>query len=344
MRESVVRGVKKWARRMLVLIAVLAVVGGPLWYVDSLTGHSRSLSAITVWATRFEDWKTRQTARPWEGGRKLDSERMSDVDEIFRTTNIWRVDLSFGREEWEALGPRNFGAMPNFQQPSGLMLTRNPAAPRNGVIGVLGYGFDWTHGDASIGGVRFADVAVRKKGNVAGLWEKSPFKIDLNKYQKGQKLGGRDEWTFNNLVWDQSRIREALAYEFFRDCEVASPRTAYAWLTVRVTNQWDARPFGLYVMIEPVDEEFARERFGSKKVPIFKPVTYSLFDYLGEDWSAYAGIYDLKTEASGEQKQRVIDFARLVTKGSDAEFAKQAATFLDVDEVARLRDSSPRMC
>jgi spore coat protein CotH len=277
-------------------------------------------------------------ARRWDGGQKLDPTALparSDADGIFQKTNIWRVDLSFGPKEWEALKPRKFGPMPNFMPPSGLSLTRNPEAPRNGVIGVIGYAFDWTHGDVDLGGVHFGDVAVRKKGNVAALWDKCPFKIDLNKYQKGQKLAGRDEWTFNNLVWDHSRTGEALAYEFFRDCNVPAPRTAYAWLTVSVSNRWDHKPFGLYLMIEPIDDDFAGERFSSKKVPIFKPVTYSLFEYLGEDWSAYAAIYDLKTEATAEQKQRLIDFARLVTLGSDAEFAKQAGAFVGMDQFAQ---------
>src|SRR5687767_8756384 len=193
MRATVAGRVKKWALRLLLVIAMLAVVGGFLWYVDSRTGHSRSSSALIVLSTRYEDWKTREVARPWNGGQKLNPAALSatsGADGIFQKTNTWRVDLSFGREQWEALKPRKIGPMPNFWQPSGLMLTRNPEAPRSGVIGVLGYAMDWTRGEVDLGGVHFGDVAVRRKGNVAALWEKCPFKIDLNKYQKGQKLAG----------------------------------------------------------------------------------------------------------------------------------------------------------
>jgi spore coat protein CotH len=88
-------------------------------------------------------------------------------------------------------------------------------------------------------------------------------------------------------------------------------------------------------MLEPIDEHFAADRFGRKDVPIFKPVTYSLFEDLGDDWSAYEKIYDLKTKATPEQRRRIIDFARLLTSASDEEFASRAGEFLDMDATAR---------
>jgi hypothetical protein len=64
-------------------------------------------------------------------------------------------------------------------------------------------------------------------------------------------------------------------------------------------------------------------------------VTYRLFEHLGDDWSAYAAIYDLKTKATPEQQRRVIDFSRFVSYATDAEFAERLADFMDLDEFAR---------
>ena len=69
--------------------------------------------------------------------------------------------------------------------------------------------------------------------------------------------------------------------------------------------------------------------------PIFKPVTYELFDDLGQDWAAYANIYDLKTRATDAQRRRVIDFSRLLTHADEEEFARRVGEFLDLDEFAR---------
>src|SRR5687767_9397402 len=126
-----------------------------------------------------------------------------------------------------------------------------------------------------------------------------------------------------------------MGFEFFREAGVPAPRTAYAWLSANVTTQREQKPLGLYLMVEPVDNEFAADRFGSKATPIFKPVTYNLFEHLGGEWSAYAPIYDLKTKATPEQQLRVIDFAHLVSSVSDAEFAARVGEFLDLDEFAR---------
>jgi hypothetical protein len=61
----------------------------------------------------------------------------------------------------------------------------------------------------------------------------------------------------------------------------------------------------------------------------------SFFKPLGEDWSAYAGIHDLKTEATLEQHRRLIEFARLVSSATDPEFAARVGGFLDLDDFAR---------
>src|SRR6185295_1495030 len=88
------------------------------------------------------------------------------------------------------------------------------------------------------------------------------------------------------------------------------------------------------VVMENIDSAFAEDRFGTKKTPIFKPVTYDLFLDQGDDWSAYKTVYDLKTKATPEQQQRVIDFAKLVSHSSDEEFARKLPEFLDIEEFA----------
>ena len=88
-------------------------------------------------------------------------------------------------------------------------------------------------------------------------------------------------------------------------------------------------------MVEDVDNNFAQERFSTREGAIFKPSTQSLFSYLGDDWAKYNQIYDPKTDLTATQKQRVIDFAKLVTNGSDAEFAAQLPSYIDLDEFAR---------
>lgn len=333
----------RWRRRFAVgvptLCVLLGILGGIAVYIDSRSGYSRLISAFVVWKTRFDVWRVTEPAQPWPtsaAAPRLDARVVRDAHDLYQTTNIWLAHLKFTREQWQALEPRRIDPLPNFLLPDGMILLRNPKARRSGLAGVLGYEFDWTHAGFEFGSVAFTNVAVRVRGNLTSLcWPKRAFKVDLNRFAKGQKLGGIDELTFNSLAWDYSCLMDALGYEFFRDAGVPAPRTAYAWLSTSVAGRWERKPLGLYLMVEPVDKAFVVERFGSKKTPVFKPVTYEFFKDLGDDWSAYAGIYDLKTEATRAQQQRAIELARLVTSATEAAFAAQIGDFLDLDEFAR---------
>ena len=339
---------RRWRRRFVIgapcFILLLGTTAGAAWYIDSLSGHSRLISAFLVWSVKNEAGRVpglAQPVRPWPtnaGAPELAAASVRSANDLYQTTNIWWAHLKFSREQWKALEPKRIGALPNFLQPDGTALLRNPKAQRSGLAGVLGFDFNWTHADLEFGGVRFTNVAARIKGNGTYLsslsGSKRAFKVDLNRFTKGQKLAGLDELTFNNLINDHSFMSDTLAYEFFRDAGVPAPRTAYAWLTVTVEKEFARQPRGLYVMVEAVDEEFAAERF-SKKSAVLKPVTYQLFEDLGDDWTAYAAIYDPKTKVTVEQQRRVIEFAQLVSHASGAEFAQRLGEYLDLDEFAR---------
>jgi len=340
---------QRWRRRVVIgvptFIAVFAILATVAWRIDARSGHSRLIAAFILWSVNREAKTTPGLdvpARPWPTDKSaptLNAASVRSADDIYRTTNIWQAHLKFSADQWKALEPKRIGVLPNFLQPDGTALLRNPEARRSGLAGVLGFDFNWARADFEFGGVAFTNVGARFKGNgtyVSSLYgPKRPFKVVLNKHVKGQKLASADEFNFHNLVDDRSCMSDALAYEFFRNAGVPAPRTAYAWLDVSVAGKWDRKPLGLYVMVEPVGAGFAADHFGSKKTPVFKPVTYQLFEDLGNNWTNYVAIYDLKTKATAEQQQRVIDFARLLSHASDAEFAAQLGNFLDLDEFAR---------
>jgi len=332
---------KRWRRRCIISASVfnvlLAIAGGVILY-GIPTGRTWVFGQFQIWGARYWHLAMAEAARPWPANAaapQFDARTILNAEQLYRTTNIWPVHLTFTREQWKALKPKRIGMLANFILPDHRILLRNPEARRSGILGVLGYEYDWSQAECEFGQVSFTNVAARVKGNIASLWRKRPFKLDLNKFERDQRLGGLHELTFDNHVFDNSCMSEALAYEFFRDAGVPAPRTAYAWLSVSVAEQWEHKPFGLYLMEEAVADDFVAERFGSRKTPLFKPSTYKLFEYIGDDWSAYAPIYDLKTKANPKQRQRIIEFARLVTSASDREFAERVGDFLDLDEFAR---------
>ncbi|HYE32295.1 MAG TPA: CotH kinase family protein [Methylomirabilota bacterium] len=263
------------------------------------------------------------------------SEPRNSAD-LYTLTNIYTAKLTFTKEQWEAIEPKGIPGAKMHQ--NGRLHLINPNAKRNGLIGMVGLEYDWTTAQLEFAGRNFTNVGVRYRGNGTYLnsqyTPKRSFKVDLNKETKGQKVAGIDELNFLNCIVDFSYLHDALAEQLFRDLGVPAPRTAYAYVTVDAPPKHQNQPFGLYVMVENIDGDFAKDRFGSKKTPIFKPVTYDLFKDLGSEWKQYDRIYDLKTEATPAQLQRVIDFAKLVSHGSDEEFEKRFAEFVDVEEFA----------
>ena len=210
---------------------------------------------------------------------------------------------------------------------------------RNGLASAMGIEFNYVHANLEFEGQQFDDVGVRFKGNGTFLQSrgslKRSLKIDLNKFVKGQKLAGVTTLNLHSNVTDPSWMNEVLSHRLYRDAGVPAPRTAYARVFVTVPGKHERQYFGLYSLVEDIGGAFLEERFGTKKGAIFKPVTPSLFADLGHDWAKYQQSYDPKTELSSKEKQRVIDFARLVTKAGDAEFGAKVADYLDVDETAR---------
>ena len=226
-------------------------------------------------------------------------------------------------------GPRGGGGGLNLQGPEG---------KRNGLASAAGIEFKYVHASLEIDGESYKDVAVRYKGN--GTWMNSQgtikrsLKVDINKYDKDQKIAGQTTLNLHNNVTDASWMNEVLSYRLFRDAGVPAPHSAYARVYVTVPGQHDHKYFGLYSIIEAPDKHFASKTFKAKDGAIFKPVTPNLFADLGNDWARYNQTYDPKGEVTAAQKQRVMDFSKLVSNANDAEFAARLPDFLDLDEFA----------
>lgn len=329
--------VKGFATTVLVIFCVVAT-----FVIGVQHGH---FIGLAMWLESLDQGKNprelREPALAWpvtaEDRRLVTTNLPGTSAELFSISNIYPVTLSFTPEQWEAMEP-SYVKQGRFHNEDGTMNLRNPHAKRSGLSGMLGYEFNWTTGNLAFASHSFSNVAIRYRGN--GTWmnarygPKRSIKVDLNKAVKGQDIGGVNELNFLNCIADFSYVRDALAEEFFRDLGVPGPRTAYAYVSVDKGDGAGSQPLGLYLLLENCDKDFAKDRFGTKKVPILKPVTTALFSDLGHDWSAYGPIYDLKTEASPEQLERIIRLAKLTTHAGDEEFAAKIGEYLDLENFA----------
>ncbi|HIG30205.1 MAG TPA: hypothetical protein EYQ50_21365 [Verrucomicrobiales bacterium] len=318
---------------------LLTIIALTIWFWQSgsmipwmLESSSRKLvEEIPELAESPKPWEIQETAQD------LPHKAIISSNDLYQTDLIRRAHFEFTKDQWAGLEPRHIQPINPFRL-SDQMVLRNPNSTRGGLAGVLGLEFDWVHGNFEWLGRRFENIAVRYRGNgtyIGSLYRlKRSFKLDLNKYVSGQKLVGLDTFKLNNLIEDSSYMHDSLGYELFREMGVPAPRTSYVWLTIGVEGKWERRPFGLYLLIENIDSDFAEHQFGHKSTPIFKPITYDLFGYLGRNWEDYRIVYDLKTEATESQKERLIEFARIVSFASDKEFSRRIDDYLDLDKCA----------
>ncbi len=100
-------------------------------------------------------------------------------------------------------------------------------------------------------------VAVRLKGSTSfrPIDEKPSFKIDVHEYDREQELDGLERLTLNNMDQDGSMLREHGYYWLMRRMGVPAPRHGYARVSV------NGEPYGLYGIIETLDEQFLKNTF-----------------------------------------------------------------------------------
>ena len=259
---------------------------------------------------------------------------------LFTTNRIVTVQLEFSQADYKALAPHGgggwFGGGGGGGSQSWL---QGPEGKRNGFAASRGVQFQYVHGNATIDGQTAKNIGIRYKGNGTyfdgAASGKVSLKLDFAEYVKGQRLGTLKKVNLHSNITDATWMNEVLAFQLFRDAGVPAPRTSYARVYITVQGRQDKAYAGLYSLVENPDEEFVTARGLPKAGAIFKPVATNVFADLGPDWKRYNQTYDPKTTLTDGQKQRVIDFARLVTSASDAQFANEVGNYLDLDETAR---------
>jgi spore coat protein CotH len=283
-------------------------------------------------------------------------DKKEDAKDLFGLTKVVHLDLQVASKEWDSMqpsqgrgfpgGPGGFPGGPGGFPGGPGGFPGGPAVPekaaeKTDVHKGSGFGmeFPWAHGELTAEGKTYKDIGIRFKGNASYMASsrglKRNFKIDLDHYKTELRFHGLKSINLNAGAMDPSKAREALSFAVFRAAGVPAPRTAYAEVTLTVPGKHDKEYLGLYTFIEQVDRTFLKDRFKDGKGLLMKPEGVRGIEYLGNNWDAYKGRYRPKHDPSKKETQRLIDFAKLIHKANDEQFAKDIASYLDVDEFLR---------
>ncbi len=122
-----------------------------------------------------------------------------------------------------------------------------------------------------IDGETFKNVGIRGKGNTSLSTVSSmdsdrySFKIEFDQYDSTKSCYGLDKLSLNNLIQDNTMMKDYLTYQMMNEFGAAAPLCSYVYITV------NGEDWGLYLAVEAVEESFLQRNYGSNYGDLYKP-------------------------------------------------------------------------
>lgn len=150
----------------------------------------------------------------------------------------------------------------------------------------------------------YNNVAIRAKGNtsltqVASYGnDRYSFKIEFDHYDSTISYHGLDKLSLNNIIQDNTYMKDYLTYQMMGYFGVDAPLCSYVYITV------NGEDWGLYLAMEGVEESFLERNYGSDYGELYKPDSMSMGGGRGN-----GGEFDLEDwmdDQSGEEGQSTL--------------------------------------
>ena len=126
-----------------------------------------------------------------------------------------------------------------------------------------------------IDGESYKNIAIRAKGNTSlssvrqlGS-QRYSFKLEFDHYDSGKTYHGLDKLCLNNLIQDNTMLKDYLVYRLMGNFGVASPLCSFVYLTV------NGEDWGLYLAVEGVEDAFLERNYGANAGDLYKPDSLS---------------------------------------------------------------------
>lgn len=208
-----------------------------------------------------------------------------------------------------------------------------------------------------IDGKACKNVAIRVKGNtsltnVASYGnDRYSFKIEFDHYDDTNTYYGLDKLCLNNVIQDNTYMKDYLTYTLMSEFGVDSPFASFAYITI------NGEDFGLYLAVEAVEDSFEERNYSDTTGNLYKPDSQTMgggkgeggkdFDmdkanqsgmsksdvsliYTDDDYDSYSNIFDsAKQDITDEDKDNLIAALKSINENTDIESA------VDVEEVIR---------
>ena len=126
-----------------------------------------------------------------------------------------------------------------------------------------------------IDGEAYSNVGIRGKGNtslsnVSSMdSERYSFKVEFDQYDGNRSYHGLDKLSLNNIIQDNTYMKDYLTYRMMNEFGVSAPLCSFAYITVN-GDDW-----GLYLAVEGVEDSFLQRNYGNSYGELYKPDSMS---------------------------------------------------------------------
>ncbi|MBQ9579563.1 MAG: CotH kinase family protein, partial [Lachnospiraceae bacterium] len=205
-----------------------------------------------------------------------------------------------------------------------------------------------------IDGEAYKNVAIRAKGNTSLTNVQSygnnrySFKIEFDHYDDTNTYYGLDKLSLNNIIQDNTYMKDYLVYTLMRENGVDAPYCSFVYITV------NGEDWGLYLAVEAIEDSFLSRNYGSSTAgDLYKPDSQSMgggkgmggnvassesgwgssdvkLIYTDDEYTSYSNIFEnAKSDLTDSDKDRLIASLKTLNEGTDIE------SVVDVEEVIK---------
>lgn len=219
----------------------------------------------------------------------------ANYDVVFNQNQVNKLEFVFTSEEWADM-QADLSSKQSGGGPPGQFNEENP---------------DYFHCTVKFNDLEWNNVGIRYKGNSSlnARSGKLPFRLKFDKWEDefpeilNQRFYGFKELSLSSNYNDASLMREKSACDVFRDFGVPAVRTAFYEIYVDEGNG-TLKYYGLYTVLEIIDDTFLEDWFGSESGNCYKPdgdgAKFASADFTLDD-------FELKTNENSADKSDITE-------------------------------------
>lgn len=147
------------------------------------------------------------------------------------------------------------------------------------------------------------NVGLRAKGNtsltnvMAYGNDRYSFKIEFDHYDSTKSYFGLDKLSLNNIIQDNTYLKDYLCYQMMNAFGVAAPLCSFVQIRVN-GEEW-----GLYLAVEGVEEAFLERNYGRSYGELYKPDSQNMGGGRGNGGKFNMDDWEPDEEQTGDRRQ-----------------------------------------